>query len=54
MADAKKQIRMTVRLDQEIHERLQDVAAAEKRSLNAQINVLLADALKRARIKRES
>jgi predicted HicB family RNase H-like nuclease len=40
--------KFVVRLSPELHERLAKLAAAEKRSLNAEVQVLLEDATKRA------
>jgi len=52
MTDVKKQVKITVRLESELHARIKELATLEKRSLNSQIEILLADAAKRARIKR--
>lgn len=54
MTDAKNKVRITLRLDPDLHARIKKLAAREKRSLNAQIEILLAEASKRARIRRES
>lgn len=54
MADAKKQVKITLRLDPDLHARIKELSTLEKRSLNAQIEILLAEASKRARIRRES
>ena len=54
MGADKTAVRTTVRLPQELHARIAKLAEAERRSFNAQVIVMLAEAAKRARLKDQS
>lgn len=45
--------KFVVRINPELHEKLADLATSQKRSLNAQVEWMLEDGLKRAGKKRE-
>lgn len=54
MAQGKKMIKRSIRLDADLYERIVQIAEDQKRTVQAQIEVMLADAAKRARLKSES
>jgi hypothetical protein len=54
MTERKPRISTIARLPADLHQRIKQLAEQEGRSFNAQLIVLLKDALNRARIKRES
>lgn len=53
MAKDKDEVKLTLRLPADLHQRIKQLATDQQRSLNKQIEYLLREAANRARVRRE-